>query len=390
MSPTPLLLGDMHHSGDHEGAWRLPDSPIDRLGDPSYYVEVARTLAGGGFDGIFFADFVGFDPLVKSVVRWPFEPTTLAAAVTAAVPGIGAVVPGSTVFATPEQLAATYRTLGAVSGGRAGWNIVTTGAPATARSFGDVAVPDHDERYRLAEGVVRDVLDRWGPDRPLLVQAGASEAGRQFAARFAQVVFIAAPTLEAARATRTDLRRRAAEFGRDPDELRVLPGILTIIGPTESAADDLRRRLNALVTEHAARHMLGMYGVELPQSGLDTPLREVVLDNDHQGIRSRAGVLDTIARGIGAAATWRDLVDRIAGSRGHLAVAGTGERIAEVMNHWLEAEACDGFVVKFAHSPAGMHDFVETVAPRLTGRGIGRGNGWPVREGTGAQSFPAT
>ncbi|MFT4126077.1 MAG: LLM class flavin-dependent oxidoreductase [Gordonia sp. (in: high G+C Gram-positive bacteria)] len=380
MAPTPLLLADLHHSGDHEAAWRLPGSPVDRLADPGYYVEFARLAADGGFDAVFFVDFIGFDPVVRSVVRWPFEPTTLTTAVLQSVPDIAAVVTASTVFATEDQLHRTFATLDDLSGGRIGWNIVTTGAPAAARAFGGGAVAPHDERYRLADGLVADLVARWtgnGGRGPVRVQAGSSPAGRDFAARHAEVVFTAAPTRDAAAEFRSDLRRRAERAGRDPDTIRVLPGILTTIGETDDAARALRDTLNALITEHGARRTLAMYGVELPAGHLDAPLPPIVRDPGFDGIHSRAAVLQSIADDLGEAPRWRDLVNRIAGSRGHLSVTGSGATIAAVMNDWLDAEACDGFVVKFAHSPAGARDFVDQVSPLLTARGIGRGQGWP-------------
>lgn len=372
MTPPPLLLADIHHSGDHEGAWRLPSSPIDRLSDPTYYLEWASHLPCGGFDGMFFADFVGFDPLVGSVIRWPFEPTTLAAAVLTSVPDLQVVITASTVFATPAQLHDSFATLQALSGGRAGWNIVTTGHPATARSFGDaIAVPEHDERYRLADDVVDDLVDQWGAERPLLVQAGASPAGRAFAARHADVAFGATPTKRAARAFRRDLRAKAVAAGRDPDDIRYLPGILTTIGQAREHAEALRTELDALVTEDAARHTLSMYGVRLPAGGFDSPVGEIRIDEAHAGILSRVSVLADIAAGLGPTATWRQLTARIAGSRGHLSVTGTGADIASVMNEWVADEACDGFVVKFAHSPGGATDFIREVTPLLHARGLG-------------------
>lgn len=376
MTPVPLLLADIHHSGDHEGAWRLPGSPIERLDDPSYHVEFARLVDRGGFDGAFFADFVGFDPLVESVVRWPFEPTTLAAAILRAVPALRVVVTASTVFATPDQLYRTFRSLHALSGGRIGWNIVTTGAPQTARAFGGTAVPDHDDRYRDAHRIVTQLNARWGTHRPLLVQAGASDAGRDFAARHVDVVFGATPTKSAAQAFRADLRRRAAAAGRDPDDIRFLPGILTTLGGSRAEALDLRSTLDSLVTERAARHMLAMFGITLADGAFDDPVGEIVIDPEHSGITSRAAVLGHLVRELGPASTWRQLVARIAGSRGHLSVTGTGADVAAVMNDWIEDEACDGFIVKFAHSPTGAEDFVRNVSPLLTARGIGRKAGW--------------
>ncbi|MFW0786262.1 LLM class flavin-dependent oxidoreductase [Gordonia sp. CPCC 206044] len=377
MTPTPVLFAEFHHSGDHEGAWRLPSSAVERLADPDYYVERTRIAAGGGFDAVFFADFVGYDPIVRHVVRWPFEPTTLAAALLTAVPDIGVVVTGSTVFATPDQLYRGFATLHDLSGGRIGWNIVTAGAPAAADAIG-VEIEPHDRRYVSAARVVEKLTARWSQvgRAPVLAQAGASDAGREFAARHAQVIFTATPDKAAATAFRSDIRRRAERSGRDPDEIRVLPGVLTTIGDSRHGALALRRQLNSLIVDDVARQMLAAYGVEVPAAGLDEPLRGVELDPHHNGIVSRAAVLNDIAADLGTDATWRDLVERIAGNRGHLSLVGTGTTIADVLNEWIDDEACDGFVVKFSHNPGGTEDFVTAVAPHLTARGIGRGAGW--------------
>ncbi|OLM14068.1 Nitrilotriacetate monooxygenase component A [Pseudonocardia sp. Ae717_Ps2] len=370
MSRALHLFAEFHHSGDHEAAWRLPTARPDRTDDAGYYVDRARLAARGGFDAVFFADFVGFDPAVRDHVRWPFEPTTLLGAVGAAVPDIGLVATGSTVFGTAEGLVDTFAALQDVSGGRAGWNIVTAGAPSAAAAFGLADVPAHGSRYDLADGVVARFHELWhagghGP-RPLFVQAGASDRGRDFAARHADVVFAATPTVEDGRAFRRDLHRRAAVLGTRPPLL--LPGFLVTLGSTESEARALRDRLDDLLTDDNVAGLLRGFGIEVPPGGLDCPLPERFAAANFDGIRSRAPVLAGIAARLGPATTLRTLVRQVAGSRGHLSHVGTAEQVATIMEEWLATGAADGFVVKFSHNPGGAEDFVDGVVPILRRR----------------------
>jgi alkanesulfonate monooxygenase SsuD/methylene tetrahydromethanopterin reductase-like flavin-dependent oxidoreductase (luciferase family) len=363
------LFAEFHHSGDHEGAWRLPTARPDRTDDASYYVERARLAAQGGFSHVFFADFVGYDPAVRHHVRWPFEPTVLLAAVAASVPDIGVVATGSTVFATPDQLIDTFATLQDVSGGRAGWNIVTAGAPAAAAAFGLGAVPPHDHRYDVADGVVDRVRAAFDEaSRPLFVQAGASDRGRAFAARHADVVFAATPDRDAARAFRDDLHARAAALGCRPPLL--LPGILVTLGPTPADARRRREDLDDLLTDGTLGVLLHQFGLDLPGVGLDDPLPDLAVTAGYEGIRSRGAVLERVARGLGPDVTLRRLVRHVAGSRGHLQHTGTPQGVADVMEDWVRAGAADGFVVKFSHNPGGTEDFVDGVTPLLRRRGL--------------------
>lgn len=363
------LFAEFHHSGDHEAAWRLPTARPDRVDDAGYYVERARLAARGGFSDVFFADFVGYDPSVRHQVRWPFEPTTLLAAVAASVPDLGVVATASTVFATPDELIDTFATLQDVSGGRAGWNIVTTGAPAAAAAFGRT-VPAHDDRYDAADHVVDAVRAAFTEQtRPLFVQAGASPRGRTFATRHADAVFAATPDQEAARSFRRDLHERAAALGRRPPLL--LPGFLITLGSTTEEARRRRDELDDLLSDGTIGTLLHQFGLDLPGVGLDDPLPDLVAAGaGHDGIRSRSAVLDTVARKLGPDVTLRRLVRHVAGSRGHLQHTGTPEAVADIMEDWVRGGAADGFVVKFSHNPGGAEDFVDGVTPLLRARGL--------------------
>jgi alkanesulfonate monooxygenase SsuD/methylene tetrahydromethanopterin reductase-like flavin-dependent oxidoreductase (luciferase family) len=366
------LFAEFHHSGDHEAAWRLPSARPDLVTSAEYYVDRVRLAAHGRFDAVFFADFVGYDPSVRHHVRWPFEPTTLLGAIGSVVPDIGLVATASTVFGAPEQLVETFAALQQVSSGRAGWNIVTAGAPAAARAIGRGEFPAHDDRYHAAEHVLARFDKLWqsgghGP-RPLLVQAGASEQGREFAARHADVVFAATPTAADARAFRADLHRRAGAAGFRPPLL--LPGFLITLGSTVDEAQALRSRLDDLLTDENVAGLLGMFGIEPPATGLDGPLPPELADPEFGGIRSRAPVLAALAARLGPNTSLRTLVRHVAGSRGHLQYTGTAEQVAAIMAEWLDTGAADGFVVKFSHNPGGAEDFVNGVVPLLQRRGV--------------------
>lgn len=366
------LFAEFHHSGDHEAAWRLPSARPDLVTDAGYYTDRAHLAARGRFDAVFFADFVGYDSSVRHHVRWPFEPTTLLGAIGSAVPDIGLVATASTVFGDSDQLVETFATLQQVSGGRAGWNIVTAGAPAAARAIGLDGFPAHDDRYGAADQVVARFHRLWesggyGP-RPLLVQAGASDRGREFAARHADVVFAATPTLDEARAFRTDLHRRAGSAGVRPPLL--LPGFLITLGSTVAEARELRTRLDDLLTDENVAGLLRMFGIDPPADGLDGPLPPELAVPGYAGIRSRAPVLAAIAARLGPDTSLRTLVRHVAGSRGHLQHTGTAEQIGDIMAEWISTGAADGFVVKFSHNPGGAEDFVDGVVPLLQRRGL--------------------
>jgi len=377
---TLSLLAEFHQSGDHEAAWRLPSAEPDRIHDYAYYRDLARVAERGLFDSLFFADFHAFRPGFRDQMPWGFEPTSLLAAVAAACPEVGIIATASTVYSQPDTLARTYATLHEQTGGRVGWNIVTAGREAAAASYGLAANPPHAERYRQARGFTDEVLSLWEKDpwglgvsaavRPVLVQAGSSEDGRDFAGRFAELVFTATPDIASARAFRADVRKRATAYGRDPASLNVSPGFLVVLGSTEEEARRRRDELDDLLTEANYRTMLGNFGID-PSVDLDAPagrLDKVVGD----GLKSRIPVLEQVIASHPTTPSWRQLIRGIAGSRGHLHCTGTPEQVVDIMEEWYRGEAADAFVVKFSHNPGGVQDFVEQVVPELQRRGLYR------------------
>lgn len=390
----------------------MPTAQPWRGTDLSYYQALSRVAERGKMDFVFFADFLAYTPRIRQNVRWELEPLTLLAAIAATTERIGVVATGSTLYTEPYNLARAFATLDHLSGGRAAWNIVTTGEPATAGDFGHQEVLPHHERYVHAHeyvALIRKLWDNWGdgPDgraaatpaqaeplhyqsdrhrvlgafnlprtpqgRPVLVQAGSSEDGRNFAAAHAELVFTAQPTLETAQAFYAEMGSRVAAHGRPPGALKVVPGFLTVIGSTDEEAARLREQLDDLLAPEVFETLLSGFGIDVSQYDLDDPVPADLGDIDRfQGIRSRYAIIELLIRQWGGTLTIRQLIRRLAGSRGHLAVVGTPERIANTMQDWFEQRAADGFIVKSSHLPGGIQDFVDHVVPLLQRAGIYR------------------
>jgi FMN-dependent oxidoreductase (nitrilotriacetate monooxygenase family) len=402
--------------GHHEAAWRHPETDPARLTDVRYFQEVARVAERGALDSVFFADALSLTEDVRyQPVRRP-EPLTMLAAIAVATERIGLVATASTTYTEPYNLARQFASVDHISGGRAGWNIVTSSATAAARNFGFGEQPAHHDRYVRADefvDVVTKLWDSWEDDaivgdraagvyadagkvhaiehegpllrvrgplnvprspqgRPVLVQAGSSEAGRDFAARHAEAIFTAQQDLDEAVAFAADVRRRAAGPGRDPGTLRILPGLSPVIGDTEAAALARKRELDELaVPEYGLLQLRRLAGVDLSGTPLDDPVPPGLLDGD--GVESsksrRALVADIVRR---ERPTVRGLLQRLAGARGHRVVAGTPEQIADQIQTWFEAGAADGFNVMAPYLPGGLESFVDHVVPELRRRGLFR------------------
>jgi FMN-dependent oxidoreductase (nitrilotriacetate monooxygenase family) len=406
----------IYPGGHHEAAWRHPASAPDRTVDIRYYQDLARRAEAAALDAVFFADGPSLPDNVRWASRFRLEPFTWLSAIAAVTSRIGLIGTASTTYSEPYNLARLFASLDHLSGGRAGWNIVTTGAPGAAANFGLDAHPAHAERYARADEflqVVTRLWDSWedgalvadpasgvfadtdrihpidhdgthfrvrGPltlprspqGRPVYVQAGSSEDGRAFAARHAEAVFTAHQTLGAARAFYADLKRRAAAAGRDPDLLLVLPGISPFIGSTDAEARALHEEFNALTQPAYSLSLLeSLLGVRLPEEQLDEPFPRHLIDaSGERGVGSRFQVVvDIIDR---ERPTVRQLLHKLAGARGHRVVAGTPERIADEIQEWFEGGAADGFNVMPPYLTGGFDLFAEHVLPILRRRGLFR------------------
>jgi FMN-dependent oxidoreductase (nitrilotriacetate monooxygenase family) len=403
-------------TGHHEASWRLPESDPRADTDIEHYKALARTAERGTFDSLFLADSPALWGDVSHRPAGVIEPLTLLTVLATVTAHIGLIATASTTYNEPYNLARRFASLDHVSGGRAGWNIVTTAGPAAARNFGLEDAPVHAERYeraaeftdvalRLWDSWAEDVyvgdkeLGVWGDQRkirpprhegkfysvegalniprspqghPLLVQAGSSEDGKDFAARHAEAVFTAQQTLAEAKAFYADLKARTIAAGRDPEHIKILPGLVPVIGSTEAEARARDAELEELITyEHGQRHLAAL--LQLPVELL--PLDERLPDNLPpteliNGAQSRYELIVDLARR--DKLTVRELIGRLGGGRGHHTFAGTPEQIADEIESWFTGGAADGFNIMPPVLPSGLELFVDEVVPILRVRGLFR------------------
>src|SRR6202040_1992702 len=375
-----------------------------------------QTLERGKFDAFFMADHLAIlnmplDALKRSHTVTSFEPFTLLSALAGVTEHLGLVATGSTTFDAPYHVARRFASLDHISGGRAGWNIVTTSNPDAALNFGLDDHMEHGERYARARefyDVVTGLWDSWAddafirdadrgfyfdPDKlhvldhkgkylsvrgplniarpiqgwPVIVQAGASEAGRQLAAETADVIFGAGSNIANARTFYADVKGRMEKLGREPDHLKVLPGAFVVVGDSAAEAREKRARLDSLVHYDSAIASLSIaLGHDASRFDPDGPLPSIPESNASQSGRER--IVELAER---EKLTVRQLAQRV-GGYGGLAFVGTPATIANQMEEWLFTEACDGFNVMFPYLPAGLDDFVELVVPELQRRGLFR------------------
>ena len=400
----------------HAAWWRYPGSYVDANFNLNHLAEFAKTLERGCFDAFFMADHLAvlnmpMDALKRSATATSFDPFTLLPALSMVTEHLGLVATASTTFEPPYLIARRFASLDHISGGRAGWNIVTTSNPDAALNFGMTDQVEHDERYLMARefyDVVTGLWDSWADDAfirdvdsgvffdperlhtlnhkgpyysvkgplnvarpvqgwPVIAQAGASDAGRQLASETAEMIFTVANSPEQGRAFRDDVRGRAAAAGRDPNHLKVMPGILVVVGDSKEEAEERRRHLDSLVNMDSAMGALSIaLGHDASQFDLDGPLPEIPESNQSQSGRARA--VDLAKR---HNLTVRELAQRLSGFGG-FSMTGTAADIADEMQLWLESGSCDGFIIMFPYLPAGLDDFVNKVVPELQRRDIYR------------------
>ncbi|SDI08515.1 FMN-dependent oxidoreductase, nitrilotriacetate monooxygenase family [Actinokineospora alba] len=401
--------------GHHEAAWRHPRTDVSALDSVAHFQNLAKIAERGTFDSVFLADGVQIWGDVRHSIANRFEPVTLLTALAAVTEHIGLIATASTGFSEPYNLARLFASLDHISGGRAGWNIVTTAGDRSAQNFNRDTNFEHARRYeRAAEflEVTTALWDSWEDDalivdpaagvyaddtkvheinhrgewfcvrgplnatrspqgRPLLVQAGSSEDGKAFAARWAEAVFTAQQTFEDATTFYTDLKRLVAKAGRAPEHLKVLPGIVPVLGGTEQEARALAEELDDLIIPtRAVRQLTEMIGIDLTDHPLDEPLPALPPVSHINGAKSRFELVRDLAER--ERLTLRQLLARLGGGRGHQVVAGTPEQIADHIELWFRNGAADGFNVMAPLLPSGLEDFVETVIPLLRSRGLFR------------------
>ncbi len=402
----------IHGVGGNIAGWRHPEVPADASVSFPFYQRQAQIAEAGKIDLVFIAD--GLYITEKSIPHFlnRFEPLTLLSALASVTSRIGLVGTLSTSYSEPFTVARQFASLDHLSGGRAGWNLVTSPLEGSARNYGKPEHPTHDERYKIAEEhleVTRGLWDSWEDDafvrdkqsgvffdptklhrlnhkgehfsvegplniarskqgQPVVFQAGSSESGKNLAAKGADAVFTGHETLEEAQAFYKDVKTRTIGYGREADDIVILPGISPIIGRTQEEADRKYEEIANLVSIEKALDYLGRFFEhhDFSQYPLDEPFPDIG-DLGSNSFRSGTDKIKQQAREQGL--TLRQVALRSATPRGQF--VGTPEHIANLIQKWYEEEGADGFIIH-SQLPSGLRDFVELVIPILQERGIYR------------------
>ncbi len=414
----------------HTAAWRYPGAFPDANFNLEHIVRFAQTLERGKFDAFFMADHLAvlnmpMNALKRSATVTSFEPLTLLPALAMVTKHLGLIATASTTFDAPFHIARRFASLDHISKGRAAWNIVTTSNPDAALNFGLDEHMDHAERYRRARefyDVVTGLWDSWAEDAfirdvasgeysdpsrlhvldhkgpylsvrgplniarpvqgwPVIVQAGASDDGRQLAAETAEMIFGGTTDIASARAFYADVKGRMEVLGRDRDHLKILPGAFVMVGDSIAEAQEKRARLDSLVHYDSAIASLSIaLGCDASQFDPDKPLPNDIPETN----ASKSGRERAMAVAARDGRTVRQLAQRLGGYAGP-AFVGTPQTIADTMEEWLMTDACDGFNVMFPYLPGGLDDFVDRVIPELQRRGLFRTEyeGTTLRENLG-------
>ena len=399
-------------NGYHESAWRVVDDDVHNVLKLSYYTDIARIAERGLMDSIFLADNIAIaEYRATHLPQTQFDPISVLSALAAVTDHVGLIGTGSTTYNKPWELARRFATLDHLSGGRAGWNLVTTVTPLAAANFGESIHPDHADRYARAHEFVEVVLrvwDSWDDDavigdrergvwadrsklhaphfhgehydvegvqpfprspqgHPVLVLAGQSGAGVGLAARYAEMAFSGPPSLASAVSFRADLHAQAAAFGRDPEQLLVLPALMVTLGGTEAEAHARARQLEELASpEFRWQNALYTAGLDPDAYDPDVPLPTHLWAE--QSPSTRADQLFAAARSQ-PDAPLREVAQRVSGGAGQTHFIGTPEQLADHVIAWQDAGAVDGFTIMGSTLPYELTAFVDHVVPILQRRG---------------------
>lgn len=401
----------------HTAAWRYPGAFPDANFNFSHYKRFVQTLERGRFDAFFMADHLAvmnmpMNALKRSATVTSFDPLTLLPALAVVTEHLGLIATASTTYNEPYHVARKFASLDHISNGRAAWNVVTSANPREAMNFGREEHLEHGERYRRAreffevvtglwdswadDAFIRDVesgvyfdpekmhvLDHKGPELsvrgplnvarplqgwPVIVQAGASEAGRQLAAETAEVIFGSSNNLADAQRFYADVKSRMAALGRPREHLKILPGAFVVVGDTTAEARAKKARLDSLVHPDSGIATLSvLLGYNVSGLDLDGPLPEIPESNASKSSQQK---LVHLARRDHL--TVRQLAQYVGGSFGVLEMIGTPSTIADEMEEWLLTEGSDGFNIMFPYLPGGLDDFVDKVVPELQSRELFR------------------
>ncbi len=401
--------------GHHPAGWRHPSSKDDGRPNLDWWLRAAKLAEDAKFHTFFLADFIGRSAEVtpqtgRNGLSYQFEPLTLLSAIAASTQHIGLVATVNINFSAPYNIAREFTSLDHLSGGRAGWNIVSSFSGATAANFGLAQDRAHDERYaRAAEfvGLTKALWDSWDDDAfdhpdqktgvyfnadsahpvnfqgkyyrseglldfprplqgyPVFVQAGNSETGREFAAQHAEMTYCSATSLKVAQEYYADVKGRMAKYGRDPDQLKISPGLSVVVGESDQEAQDKFGELQAAVDfSH-----IEFGGYDLSQYPLDEPLPDLPYKPSENGKGRFLQQLELARR---ENLTIRQLVLKFRVARGHLQAIGSVKTVADLIEQWFVEKGADGFNVVPPLLPQGFEDFTRLVVPELQRRGIFR------------------
>ena len=440
MSKKMKLAAYFNPTGHHVASWRHPRAQADANASIEHYVEAARTAERAKFDMIFLADSnatrnADIEAISRSVQFIAhFEPLTLLSALAMVTKNIGLTATASTTYQEPYHLARKFASLDHISHGRAGWNLVTSNQTAEAANFGRDSVLDHAKRYGRAREfaqVVQGLWDSWDDDAfvrdaesglyfepsrmhplnhkgehfsvrgplnvprppqgyPVMVQAGASDEGRELAAEFAEAIFSPHLTIAAAKAYYDDVKgRMQSKYDRHPDHLKVLPGLSVVVAESDDKAAEDFEALQSLIHPIVGREILStmLGGMDLTHLPLDEPLPDPLPPTN--GSKGHYDSIVAMARRENL--TIRQLGQRVAGARGKNAIHGSARKVADMMEEWFAAGACDGFCVMPPTMPGQHDDFCAMVVPELQKRGIFRKEyeGATLRENLGLPRPPS-
>lgn len=403
--------------GHHIAAWRHPDGIPDSGSNLPHIIELAQLAERGLFDMFFMADSVSFwrgelDAMTHDSYGTWIEPFTLMGSLAQHTTNLGVVCTATTTYDEPYSLARRFASLDLVSGGRAGWNLVTSGNKAEADSFGLAEHMEKAQRYKRAREfahVVRGLWNSWGDGvfirnqssgiyfdkeklhtldhegeffkvkgpinvppspqgEPVMVQAGASGDGRELAAETAEVIFGAQQTFEGAQEFYNDVKQRMLAYGRHPDSLKVMPGLLVCVAETHDEAVKKYDQLQDLIDPVTGLQLLSKrLDYDLSGYPIDGPLPDIPRNKTSS---TRVDLFIEIAHRENL--TIKDLYRRVAGARGHYEVVGSPIEVVDMMERWVAGGACDGFNIMPPVFPSSLHEFVELVIPELQRRGLFR------------------
>lgn len=402
--------------GAHAAAWRTGEAHPSAYLDVDYYRNIARISERGTLDAIFLADGPALQGDVAKSPAGRLEPTVLLTAVALATQHIGVIATCSSTYNDPYNLARRFASIDHISGGRVAWNVVTNAGDAAAQNFGLAGAPLHVDRYARADeflDIATKLWDSWeagsiigdaqrgvfadpakvhsidyvgehfsvkGPlnvprspqGRPVLVQAGSSEGGKALGSRWADAIFTTQTTLADGQAFYQEMKNRARAWGRNPDHLKIMPGLSTVIGSTEAEAHERFDRLNAYIGEGGLISQVAQrIGIPAHELDLDAELPWHRIGPINEFERGSHGFLEAqinLARR--EKLTVRELSRRIL--VGHRLIVGPPEQVADTLEHWFLSGAGDGFNIMPDSFPSGVESFVDEVVPLLRKRGVFR------------------